>query len=600
MKRILITLAALVCSLSAFGQAAQDGIEVRHLAHEQNILTVKAESRYLLLPVEDNAPEAKLYIISDGRRVSDVEMNVRLAREKAEYYVPLDLSAFAGKEILIDVQGMPALCSCWSEFRLSDEFSEENTEYWRPAYHHTPKYGWMNDPNGMFFKDGVYHLCYQHNPYGSTWGNMHWRHSSSTDLMNWKDEGIAISPDALGTVFSGSCVVDNDNTAGFGAGAVIAFYTSAKSTKWGDCQSQSMAYSTDGGKTFTKYEGNPVITSGKADFRDPKVFWYAPGKHWNMILAAGQEMQIYSSPDLKEWTYESSFGKNLGAHGGVWECPDLVQLPVEGTDETKWMLICNINPGGPFGGSAAQYFTGDFDGKTFTCESPELTKWLDYGKDNYASVTWSGTEGRTIVLGWMSNWQYQVNLPIKQYRGLNTLPRELSLYERDGRTYVRTLPVPETESLRKSRTAKGSFSVGRNGAETKGFGGNESGACEINLTLRAGSPAQSIEFALLNSAGEEVVFTCDFAWDKFSMDKTRSGKTDFSSDFPAVTSAPMMADKDLNLRIFVDKTSIEVFGDDGKFVMTNLVFPTVPYDRIRFASKDGGSFTVKTLDIYEY
>lgn len=253
----------------------------------------------------------------------------------------------------------------------------------------------------------------------------------------------------MGAIFSGSCVVDHNNTAGFGKDAVIAFYTSAKSTPWGDVQSESMAYSLDNGKTFVKYAGNPIITSLEKDFRDPKVFWYAPGKHWVMILAVGQHMELYSSVNLKDWKKESEFGKMQGAHGGVWECPDLIELPVEGSRGKKWVLICNINPGGPFGGSAAQYFVGSFDGKTFVNESPVQTKWMDWGKDNYATVTWNNApDGRCIALGWMSNWQYANNVPTRQYRSANTIARDLTLYKTGGEFYLKSTPSREMKQAR--------------------------------------------------------------------------------------------------------------------------------------------------------
>ena len=306
-KSIVNTMkAACLCSLIGWGamaNAAESSVSVRHLANEQNIVFVKGAKKYLLLPIQDNAPEGKICIVVDNQQ-QGVVANVRLARDKVDYYVPFDLSAYEGKDISIDVQGMPESSLCWEKMNLTDTFDMTNREKFRPVYHHTPAYGWMNDPNGMFYKDGVYHLYFQHNPYGSTWGNMTWGHSTTTDLVNWNYEGLAIKPDAWGAVFSGSAVVDYDNTAGFGKNAVVAFYTSAKSSPWGDTQSQSMAYSLDNGKTFVKYAYNPVVTSSKRDFRDPKVFWYAPDKHWVMILAGGQEMDIYSSKNLKDWKYE--------------------------------------------------------------------------------------------------------------------------------------------------------------------------------------------------------------------------------------------------------------------------------------------------------
>ena len=269
-------------------------------------------------------------------------------------------------------------------------------------------------------------------------------HAISKDLIHWEHQPVAIAPDALGTIFSGSCVVDKDNTAGFGAGAIVAFYTSAS-----DRQVQSMAYSLDNGRTFKKYDRNPILTSTQRDFRDPKVFWHKESNKWIMVLAVGQEMQLYSSPNLKDWTYESSFGEGQGAHAGVWECPDLIELPVKGTELKKWVLICNINPGGPFGGSATQYFVGTFDGKQFVNESPALTKWMDYGKDHYATVTWSNApEDRKIALAWMSNWEYANNVPTSQYRSANSVPRDLALYTKNGQTYLSSTPSPEVLKLR--------------------------------------------------------------------------------------------------------------------------------------------------------
>ena len=599
-KSIVNTMkAACLCSLIGWGamaNAAESSVSVRHLANEQNIVFVKGAKKYLLLPIQDNAPEGKICIVVDNQQ-QGVVANVRLARDKVDYYIPFDLSAYEGKDISVDIQGMPESSLCWEKMSLSDTFDMTNREKFRPVYHHTPAYGWMNDPNGMFYKDGVYHLYFQHNPYGSTWGNMTWGHSTTTDLVNWNYEGLAIKPDAWGAVFSGSAVVDYDNTAGFGKNAVVAFYTSAKSSPWGDTQSQSMAYSLDNGKTFVKYAYNPVVTSSKRDFRDPKVFWYAPDKHWVMILAGGQEMDIYSSKNLKDWKYESSFGAKQGAHGGVWECPDLVELPVEGAKEKKWVLICNINPGGPFGGNAAQYFVGTFDGKKFVNESPTQTKWMDWGKDHYATVTFSNASGgRCIALGWMSNWQYQTVLPTLQYRGSNTIARDLTLYRQDGELLLRCTPSPEIEKARMQKVSVPSFKVSDSYDLASLLEGND-GAYEIDMTIK-NSGASKIMFTLSNDKGEKVNMYYDIMRKQFVMDRSESGKVDFSVDFPAVTVAPVYDTDNIRLRLFVDRTSIEAFGEGGKFVMTNQVFPTEPYNKMSFVSVRG-NFTVKSMDVYK-
>ena len=522
---------------------------------------------------------------------------VRLARQKVDYYLPVDLSFCNSEPVKMFVNGVPSSSVCWNGISLSDKFDKENKEKFRPVYHHTPAYGWMNDPNGMFYKDGVYHLYFQYNPYGSMWGNMHWGHSTSTDLINWKNEGVAIAPDAIGTIFSGSCVVDHNNTSGFGKGAVVAFYTSAKQTPWGDCQTQSMAYSLDNGNTFIKYENNPILTSSEKDFRDPKVFWYAPKEHWVMMLAVGQHMEIYSSKNLKDWKKESNFGEGQGCHGGVWECPDLIELPIEGTKDKKWVLICNINPGGPFGGSATQYFVGDFDGTTFTNNYPEETKWMDYGKDHYATVTWNNApDGRCIAIGWMSNWQYANNVPTKQYRSANTIARDLILFKENGNIFLKSEPCKEMIAARKGGRLVKSINVAK--TETISLSPqSDNGTYEMELSINPGK-SKKVSFALLNGSGDKVQMIYDVVKNTFAMDRTKSGEVSFSDDFPVVTEMPVGKSKELKLRLFVDKSSIEAFVDNGKFVMTNCVFPSEPYNMIVFEN-DGNRYKINNMNIYK-
>ena len=615
---IKVTLLGLFLGMTSVVQA-DSSWTIRHLVCEQNIVSLDVTEDYLLLPIQDDAPEGKICIVKDNEQKGTL-MNVRLARERVDSYVPFALSAYKGQHISIEIQGVPETALCWKELKLSGSFDMANKESFRPVYHHTPAYGWMNDPNGMFYKDGLYHLYFQYNPYGSVWGNMHWGHSTSTDLMHWKFEGCAIVPDAWGAIFSGSCVVDHENTAGFGKEAVVAFYTSAKSTPWGDIQMQSMAYSLDNGKTFTKYEGNPILTSSEKDFRDPKVFWYAPGKHWVMILAVGQHMEIYSSVNLKEWKKESEFGAMQGAHGGVWECPDLVEIPVEGTREKKWVLICNLNPGGPFGGSAAQYFVGSFDGKKFVNESPTQTKWMDWGKDNYATVCFSNTGDRVVAVPWMSNWQYANVTPIRQYRGANALPRELSLYTKDGQIYMAANAVKETAGLRKETRTIDNQTVKGESKIDEIFPQNE-GAFEIEMDVTPGASAVA-GMELLNDKGEKTKIYLDMKAGKLVMDRTESGlvafgekaephaienhdrrKTtsiNYKNDFALGTWAPLSLceGKTYHLQIFVDKCSVEIFANGGRIAMTNLVFPTKPYNSIRLYS-EGGDYKVENMKIHK-
>ena len=598
-KQVQTFLTILVMMIFSFSDASADtsSLLIKDLGEGHCLVHINTNQRYLLLPVEEVIPDVRVSMIVNNKEVNVAD--VRLAVNRVDYFVPLDLSDYAGKNILLKfklgsndpIRGKLSAVCC-KEMKLSDTFDTGNREKFRPTYHFSPLYGWMNDPNGMVYKDGEYHLFYQHNPYGSKWGNMHWGHAISKDLINWEHRPDAITPDALGTIFSGSAVVDTDNTAGFGAGAIVAIYTQNS-----DRQVQSIAYSTDNGRSFTKYENNPVLTSDARDFRDPKVFWHKETQRWIMLLAVGQEMQIFSSSNLKDWAFESSFGEGQGAHGGVWECPDLFELPVDGTNEKKWVLLCNLNPGGPFGGSATQYFVGTFNGKEFVNESPSQTKWMYWGKDHYAAVTWSDApDNRRIAIAWMSNWQYANDVPTSQYRSPNSVPRDLSLFTVDGETYLQSAPSPELLKLR-DISKKRSFKV--NGTRTikDMIAGNE-GAYEIELTIE-NQYADVIGFRLYNDKGEEVDMQYDMKEKKFSMDRRKSGDVGFNENFPMLTWTAIESGKDeLKLRLFVDKSSVEAFVDGGRFVMTNQVFPSEPYTHIDFYSK-GGAYKVDSFVIYK-
>ena len=598
-KQVQTFLTILVMMIFSFSDASADtsSLLIKDLGEGHCLVYINTNQRYLLLPVEEVMPDVRVSMIVNNKEVNVAD--VRLAVNRVDYFVPLDLSDYAGKNILLKfklgsndpIRGKLSAVCC-KEMKLSDTFDTGNREKFRPTYHFSPLYGWMNDPNGMVYKDGEYHLFYQHNPYGSKWGNMHWGHAISKDLINWEHRPDAITPDALGTIFSGSAVVDTDNTAGFGAGAIVAIYTQNS-----DRQVQSIAYSTDNGRSFTKYENNPVLTSDARDFRDPKVFWHKETQRWIMLLAVGQEMQIFSSSNLKDWAFESSFGEGQGAHGGVWECPDLFELPVDGTNEKKWVLLCNLNPGGPFGGSATQYFVGTFNGKEFVNESPSKTKWMDWGKDHYATVTWSDApDNRRIAIAWMSNWQYANDVPTSQYRSPNSVPRDLSLFTVDGETYLQSAPSPELLALR-DVSKKRSFKV--NGTRTiKEMIPGNGGAYEIELTIE-NQHADVIGFRLYNDKGEEVDMQYDMKEKKFSMDRRKSGDVGFNENFPMLTWTAIESGKDeLKLRLFVDKSSVEAFGDGGRFVMTNQVFPSEPYTHIDFYSK-GGAYKVDSFVIYK-
>jgi fructan beta-fructosidase len=445
----------------------------------------------------------------------------------------------------------------------------------RPQFHFSPPANWMNDPNGMVYYKGVYHLFYQYYPDGTTWGPMHWAHAVSKDLVKWENKPTALFPDSLGYIFSGSAVVDVNNTTGFaknGETPLVAIFThhnsKRESEKTKDFQNQSLAYSLDEGETWIKYEGNPVLKNpGIVDFRDPKVMWYAPQKKWIMTLATKDRITFYSSPDLKEWTKESEFGSTFGAHGGVWECPDLFPLQLDGKE--KWVLLVSINPGGPNGGSATQYFTGTFDGKTFVPDT-EQTKFIDYGADNYAGITWSNTGERKIFLGWMNNWQYANVVPTEGWRGATTIPRELKITKVNGGNYLSSEPVKELNVLMKNTYDKSDLSFSKKVDLSKAIL-NANGQFRLDMTFKT---SESFHVVLSNKVGQELVVGYDSESKQYYIDRTKAGKSDFNAEFAKKHLAPRIStDNRVKVSLIVDVASIELFADNGLTVMTDVFFP---------------------------
>lgn len=401
------------------------GPEVTFINNRTSIVTAKRGT--ILLPCQDDAPEALVSIVRDDSIVG-VPWTARLAVEQVDYVIPFNV----GRESALKIENLSVESSFYDNISSSRVTRKQKREL-RPVFHLSPEYGWMNDPNGMVYHDGEYHLFYQYNPLGARWGNMSWGHAVSYNLVDWDILPVAMVPDSLGMIFSGSAVVDSDNTSGFGQDAIVAIYTSA-----GERQSQSIAYSLDKGRTFVKYAGNPVLTSNRADFRDPKVSRVKD--KWIMTLAAGNGVEFYSSDNLKEWDFESHFGEGIGCHNGVWECPDLFELPYG--DASKWVLLVSCNRSDVLG-SGTQYFIGDFDGHEFVPDD-SMVRWLDQGRDNYAGVTWfAAPDGRRIFVGWENNWQYGNDLPLNGYRSIMTCPRELSFGKYDGNCILVQKPVRE-------------------------------------------------------------------------------------------------------------------------------------------------------------
>ena len=595
MKKYFFLIVVLVI---LWGCNSKTNIQIQRDDKGKISLTFKASKRYLLLPIEDIGKELKTDVLVDEKQVNSYI--IRLAQKQIDYWLPLDLSAWQGKEVRLNIPQTDQTAVFLKELKQSDTFKYNYNEKYRPIYHFTPLYGWTNDPNGMVYYAGEYHLFYQFNPFGTRWQNMSWGHAVSRDLVHWEHLPVALYPDSLGTIFSGSAVVDENNTAGFQTGTektLLAFYTQSEhGGQW-----QSLAYSNDKGRTWTKYDKNPILKKASSpDFRDPKVFWYAPQNKWVMILAVGQVMEIYSSRNAIDWTYESSFGEGYGAHGGVWECPDLFELPVEENPNLKkWALICNINPGGPSGGSATQYFIGNFDGKTFSCDDKkDVTRWLDWGKDHYASVTWANAPGnRKIAIAWMSNWEYANDVPTQNFRNAMTVPSELKLIKLDNSYDLSNYPVKEMENLRQAKKELENLTVNTE-CNIDTLLNNNQGVFELLIDIENQS-AEIIGFKLFNKQGEFVNIFISLPEKKcYVMDRQYSGKNDFSKHFASVTSAPIRAKSNYQIRLLIDKSSIECFEGQGEISMTNLVFPSEPYNRIGFYA-NGGKYMVKKLEIYK-
>lgn len=550
-------------------------------------VSFSADKKYLLIPIDNSAPEISTQLVVNQEK-EGVPINLRLAQSKISYWVPMNIEKYKGQTISLIFKYVEKSNTGFKEIKQSEDFHFDINEQYRPAYHFSPKYGWMNDPNGLVYYNGKYHLFYQYNPYSSVWGNMHWGHAVSNDLRRWEHQPVALAPDALGAIFSGSVVIDHNNTAGFGKNAMVAIYTSA-----GDAQTQSIAYSTDEGQTFTTYTGNPVLSNPAiVDFRDPKVFWHEATQKWIMSLATSQTITFYGSKNLKEWDKLSEFGDNIGAHGGVWECPDMFPLTYNG--QTKWVLLVSINPGGPNGGSATQYFIGHFDGKTFSADKSPYPLWIDYGRDNYAGVTWSNTpDNRRVFIGWMSNWDYANQTPTLNFKSANTLPRELRLVHNGKQLVLSNPPVKEILDLRYEQ--KKLENVQTEGIHTINRLLNKNdGAYELEMVITT-KESKNFSFKLENRMKEEIKYSFNLETEELSIDRSNSGVTNFSNNFAqGLIKSPLNKKGSYKIRLFIDNASSELFVNDGELVATNIIFPSEPYNTLVFE----GNIQVQNLSVY--
>lgn len=498
--------------------------------------------------------------------------------------------------------------ACHTSQSSSAKNKVSDVEPHRPNFHFSPPANWMNDPNGMVYFEGEYHLFYQYYPEATVWGPMHWGHAVSKDLVHWEHLPIALYPDALGLIFSGSTVVDWHNASGFGVNGkppLVAIFTQhlMEGEKSGrtDFQYQSVAYSNDRGRTWTMYKGNPVIpnTEKIKDFRDPKVVWDESSKQWIMVFAAQDHVKFWGSRDLKNWKFLSNFGKEWGTHGGVWECPDLFPIQVEGTSEKKWVLLQSLNPGGPNGGSGTQYFVGNFDGSKFQLD-PEFAKnvehgkavWLDWGRDNYAGVTWSDVpkaDGRRIFMGWMSNWDYAMVVPTEKWRSAMTLPRSLELHKSGNAYRIHSVPVKELAALRASKKTIPSQTLEGELDLSKLLKINAKGV-ELELEIDIlNSSKPEIAVVLSNTKNEFYEVGFDAAKNEFYSDRTKSGPLAFSDKFASKRHLAKRTgtSKSLKLHLFFDVASCELFADEGEMALTDIFFPTEDFQQIKLRVSKG-------------
>lgn len=476
-----------------------------------------------------------------------------------------------------------------SSEKIAIDSSKKYKEPFRPQFHFSPKEKWMNDPNGLVFYKGVYHLFYQYFPDDIVWGPMHWGHATSTDLMHWTNKKIALYPDKLGMIFSGSAVVDVLNTSGLGTKEnppMIAIFTyhdmEGEKTGKKNYQTQGLAYSIDAGETWLKYTGNPIIGNvDTKDFRDPKVFWNTKTNLWNLVLVAGNHAQFYTSTNLINWNFESDFGKNTGAHGGVWECPDIFKLKVTGSNEEKWVLLISINPGAPSGGSGTQYFVGDFNGKNFRTTQKDI-KWVDYGTDNYAGVTYNNTpNGERIFIGWMSNWLYARNTPTKNWRSTMTLPRTLSLSKINENYVLKSTPVQQFKQQVVAAYSKDLIAVKANQKTT--FTYSQLNQSEIQFN----AASKNLKLVFSNDVKDSLVLDYDSKTKIFSIDRRHSGIVNFEKSFGKEIHKTALSNNNsetMDYQIILDWSSIEIFLNGGVYSFTEQIFPKKPYTHLKIQS----------------
>lgn len=473
-------------------------------------------------------------------------------------------------------------------------FSQSNSkgyynETFRPQFHFTPESKWMNDPNGLVYYNGKYHLFYQYYPNDIVWGPMHWGHASSTDLFNWKHHPIALYPDSLGNIFSGCAVIDKNNTAGFGKNAMIAIFTYHNDELWKqgyrNTESQAIAYSLDEGITWTKYSDNPVIkNSNERDFRDPNVFWNDEINAWNMVLASGDRVKIFTSDNLKDWKYKSDFKPTPDiSKTGTWECVDLFKMKSKEDTIEKWVMIVNHDKYSPNGGSGTRYFIGDFDGEVFTNTQP--SSWLDYGTDYYAGVTfYNAPDNKRLLISWMSNWLYAQNTPTSVWRSAMTLPRELILDKNINGYFLRQKIADGFNKILDHKLSKNELQLP--------YESKKVNLSQAEITFKV--KGEHLRVTIANSLKENITLELDDSF--FYVDRSKSGITNFSDKFVESKQQMPVDEKITDFQLILDRSSIEILLNEGKYSMTIIFFPNEPFSELTINSNDNSTISNFTIN----
>lgn len=556
--------------------------------------TFKASKDFLLIPSTYKHTRNTIDIAVDGQSIFEASTSISLPVETIDYNVPVDIRQYKGRTINLTLTGIAQGSPVADYIYQSNDNGVEFNEFFRPVYHFAPDFGWNNDPNGLFLKDGIWHMSFQHNPFSVSWGNMSWGHATSSDFMHWDAQAELLRPDELGSIFSGSAVVDKNNDAGFGKDAILAFYTS--SGRGG--QQQSVAYSLDGGYTYTKYDKNPIIKAfpENRNSRDPQINFI--GDQWVMALSFNQQVRFLGSKNLLDWTVLSDFGEGIGCHEwGTWECPGFI--PVKWKGEDKWVLMVSIDQSGPNKVRTTQYFIGEWNGTEFVADDLPYPLWLDYGVGQYAGTVFNNVEGRNVWIGWLTSSPFpgSETPATKYFAGGMTLPRELTLKDNGIHPIISSVPAREVYAARSEGKALPIDKV--NGkVSVESLLDNNNGAFEIEMTFVPENDG-CFGFVLKNSKGEDVTVTFDPAAGKIHTDLDRSGNKDA---FPANMKNPVDSDlvprSEYKVEFFFDRMSAEMFVNDGDEVMTNCVFPSEYYNTLEVFS--GTDLTVRNPLVFQF